>query len=334
MPRWKKKRLDSACILYSDKRKSLYAILWKSQHNKSPIVKTRRLRIRKISSLKTENAYTQKLNLSKTLRCTFFVNFVLVFFHWFEWNFLSFVVVVLGGGGNLRYLTLTLTSLSSRLRSSILVLNPTSASMLTSACVCWALANSCWEIWLKQIILVFLNSGTDFLAVGYLLTRFWPCSYSREPLLSNFSVFKCIRMQILKRDKVKFTLGHHVVQKTHKGLKRVTRVQCSWTFILLSTIFGNPRCGLKKTICLQQHWTCIALFCTFLCRHRKTTTWKCLFSRFVEGQKTRQRLSFSFSELRCNHMRVTRFCAVWKGKEKPWGQKYCRSTHWAIIRAF
>ena len=108
--------------------------------------------------------------------------------------------------------------------------------------------------------------------------------------------------------------------KTHKGLKRVTCVQCSWIFIFLSTIFGNPRCSLKNTIC-----TCIALFCTFLCRHRKTTTWKCLFSRFVEGQKTRQRLSFSFSELRCNHMRVTRFCAVWKGKEKPWGRKDCRS---------
>ena len=146
----------------------------------------------------------------------FFVNFVLVFFHWFEWNFLSFVVVVLGGGGNLRYLTLTLTSLSSRLRSSILVLNPTSAFMLTSACVCWALANSCWEIWLKQIILIFLNSGTDILAVGYLLTHFWPRSYSREPFLSNFRPFKCNECRFY-RHKEKFTWEHRVIQKLIRG---------------------------------------------------------------------------------------------------------------------
>ena len=32
----------------------------------------------------------------------------------------------------------------------------------------------------------------------------------------------------------------------------------------------------------QQLCTCITLFCTFLCRHCTTTTWKCLISRFVE----------------------------------------------------
>ena len=47
-----------------------------------------------------------------------------------------------------------------------------------------------------------------------------------------------------------------------------------------------------------QFCTCIMLFCTFLCRHCTTTTWKCLISRFVEDMDTRQRLSFSFSELR------------------------------------
>ena len=32
----------------------------------------------------------------------------------------------------------------------------------------------------------------------------------------------------------------------------------------------------------QQLCTWITLFCTFLCRHCTTTTWKCLISRFVE----------------------------------------------------
>ena len=66
-------------------------------------------------------------------------------------------------------------------------------------------------------------------------------------------------------------------------------------FVLSRTIFGNPRCGLKKAIGLTTtlHWH--LAFCTFLCRHCMTTTWKC---PFVEGENTIQRLSFSFSEHR------------------------------------
>ena len=48
----------------------------------------------------------------------------------------------------------------------------------------------------------------------------------------------------------------------------------------------------------QQLCTCITLFCTFLCRHCTTTTWKCLMSRFVEDLKTKQGLSLSFPDLR------------------------------------
>ena len=48
----------------------------------------------------------------------------------------------------------------------------------------------------------------------------------------------------------------------------------------------------------QQLCTCITLFCTFLCRHCTTTTWKCLISRLVEDVNTKQRLCFSFPELR------------------------------------
>ena len=47
----------------------------------------------------------------------------------------------------------------------------------------------------------------------------------------------------------------------------------------------------------QQLCTCITLFCTFLCSHCTTTTWKWLISRFVEDANTRQRLPFSFPEL-------------------------------------
>ena len=66
-------------------------------------------------------------------------------------------------------------------------------------------------------------------------------------------------------------------------------------FVLSRTIFGNPRCGLKKAIGLTTtlHWH--LAFCTFLCRHCTTTTWKC---PFVEGENTIRPLSFSFFELR------------------------------------
>ena len=63
----------------------------------------------------------------------------------------------------------------------------------------------------------------------------------------------------------------------------------------------------------QQLCTCITLFSTFLfprctttaiklevfrrCVLSKTTTWNCLISHFVEDVNTRERLSFSFSEL-------------------------------------
>ena len=76
----------------------------------------------------------------------------------------------------------------------------------------------------------------------------------------------------------------------------------------------------------QQLYTCITLFCTFLCRHCTTTTWKYLILRFVEDVNTRQGLSFSFPELwysllefnsreNCQHlMNWTR----WNKRDKVW----------------
>ena len=91
-----------------------------------------------------------------------------------------------------------------------------------------------------------------------------------------------------------FKCVHCVVTETHARMKRVTRVQCPWIFVL-STVFRNPHCGVKKAVGLTTtlHWH--LAFCTFLCRHCTTTTWKC---PFVEGENTIQRLSFSFSEHR------------------------------------
>ena len=63
----------------------------------------------------------------------------------------------------------------------------------------------------------------------------------------------------------------------------------------------------------QQLSTCIMLFCTFVSRHCKTTTWKCLISRFVGDVNARERLC-SFSELRYSlrwHC-TGRFSTGWK----------------------
>ena len=60
--------------------------------------------------------------------------------------------------------------------------------------------------------------------------------------------------------------------------------------------------GRQKTnrfrLAKQQLCTCITLFCTFLYRHCTTTAWNFLISPFLENMNTRQRLSFSFPELR------------------------------------
>ena len=49
----------------------------------------------------------------------------------------------------------------------------------------------------------------------------------------------------------------------------------------------------------QQLCTCIMLFCTFLCRHCSTTTWRCLIARFMESANKRRRIFPSLSKLEC-----------------------------------
>ena len=64
-----------------------------------------------------------------------------------------------------------------------------------------------------------------------------------------------------------------------------------------ATATGTAKKGIRfsktTTLVKQQLFTCIILFWTFLCLHYRTTTWKCLISRFVEDVNTRKRL-FSF----------------------------------------
>ena len=61
----------------------------------------------------------------------------------------------------------------------------------------------------------------------------------------------------------------------------------------------------------QQPCTYTTLFCTFLYRHCTTTTWKC----FVEDVDTRQRLSYSCSELRYSLLESTkRNAKIWRVK--------------------
>ena len=63
-------------------------------------------------------------------------------------------------------------------------------------------------------------------------------------------------------------------------------------------------------------YTCITLFCTFLCRRCTTTTWKCLISRFDEDVNRRQQFSFSFPELWYSLLRIQlkKIANIWRIK--------------------
>jgi len=66
-------------------------------------------------------------------------------------------------------------------------------------------------------------------------------------------------------------------------------------YIFLESL--NKRTATATGTAKQQLCTCITP-CTFLCRHCRTTTWKCLISRFEDDVYPRQRFSFPFPEHR------------------------------------
>ena len=76
----------------------------------------------------------------------------------------------------------------------------------------------------------------------------------------------------------------------------------------------------------QQLCTCITLFCTFLYRPCKTTTWKCLIASFMEDVNKRRRISFSLSKLECGPQVINSrkirlhfpFSANWNKRDKDW----------------
>ena len=79
----------------------------------------------------------------------------------------------------------------------------------------------------------------------------------------------------------------------------------------------------------QQLCTCIMHFCTFFCRRCTTTMWNCLIARLVEDVNTRQRLSFSLTELWYSplelnsrkirqHLTNWRHCTRWNICDKVW----------------
>ena len=59
---------------------------------------------------------------------------------------------------------------------------------------------------------------------------------------------------------------------------------------------------LSKTTILHVHHICG--FCTLLCRHCTTTTWKCPISRFMEDVAKRRRIFLSFSKLGCGPQEI------------------------------
>ena len=103
----------------------------------------------------------------------------------------------------------------------------------------------------------------------------------------------------------------------------------------------NKRFRLAK----QQLCKCITFFCTFVCRHRTTTTWKCIISRFVGNVNTGQRLPFSFSELwyspsEFNSRKICQHLTNWTRWNKRdkiwnranWRRRFCLySLLWEVV---
>ena len=75
---------------------------------------------------------------------------------------------------------------------------------------------------------------------------------------------------------------HDISSETQK---HETHVQCTWIFILLSTIFG------KQNSACEAH-----CFCTFLCWYCTTTTWNVVISCFMKDVNRRKLFNVSFLE--------------------------------------
>ena len=94
-----------------------------------------------------------------------------------------------------------------------------------------------------------------------------------------------------------------------------------------------PPCKQALRLAKQQLCTCVTISCTFLFLCCTTTTWNCLFSRFMENENTRQRFSNSFlnlmySPLEFNSRTIHKHCRTihkhwtnstsWKKSDEFW----------------
>ena len=107
---------------------------------------------------------------------------------------------------------------------------------------------------------------------------------------------------------------------------------CSCEYTVLPGALENSRelkqWGRQKSnlfrLAEQELCTCITLFCTFLCRRCKTTTWGCLISRFVEDVNTNNFifLSLDFDTFRIQLQKdLPTFDenTIWNKRDKVWG---------------
>ena len=97
-----------------------------------------------------------------------------------------------------------------------------------------------------------------------------------------------------------------------------------WTLVWTWPEFFTPQFLAKQQLC-----TCITCFCTLLCRHCTTTTWKCLILRFLEYVNTWQRFSFCFCELRYSPLEFNswKVANIWQIK----GAGIKRSHFWVTF---
>ena len=91
---------------------------------------------------------------------------------------------------------------------------------------------------------------------------------------------------------------------------------------IAATLFQRCNSLFRRRLAKQQPCTCIVHFC----RHCTTTTWKCRISRFMEGVNSRQRLFFSFPELRYSllELKSKKYCQhltnwmTWNKRDQVW----------------
>ena len=138
----------------------------------------------------------------------------------------------------------------------------------------------------------------------------------RSSLLEFISGKKFAKIWRIERDRI-----------SAKKLEAARIHFSSDVFLAVLVLTPRPNYNVKKAIGLDwQNNTCITLFCTFLCRHCTTRTWKRLLLRFIDDVNKRRRIFLSLSKLengpqetifREIRLHLT-FSAHWNKRVKVW----------------